>query len=188
MSALKDALKGVGSEIQLSGPLGFFLQKLVKLVDTLLNAGALGLAGAEFLEVGQSGGNALVQLNTDLVLNTITIAQGIPYDPSTGVATLTAGRTYSLRAAGSMVSFIGGAPPFFDVTWVDAVSNAPLNSLAVGTWVPVSDVSNEAPSDSVEVLYQPSGNQTVKLRCTAGGGGTAQAVAGHFWGVIQQIG
>ncbi len=182
MSRLADALKSVGSQIQLASPLGRFLQKVV---EALVESGAAGLVGAQYLQVGASA-NTLVTLNTDIVLDTILSQQGIPYDPLTGIATLTAGLTYSLRAAGSMANFVGGAPPFFDATWVDAQSNAPLEPL-LGTWIPVTDVNVEAPSNAVEVIYKPAATQQVKLRVLSGGGGTASAVQGHFWGVIQQI-
>lgn len=195
MGRLLDLLQAAAGEGSLRSRLGLWRQEVSAAIDgvesavaAIVASGSAALSATQFLQVTQTGGNALVQLNTDLVLNEISAQRGVPYDTTTGIATLTAGRTYSLRAGGSMVSFVGGAPPFFDITWVDAVSNTPLVPNAVGTWIPVSDTANEAPSDAVEVVYTPTTNQTVKLRTVAGGGGTAQAVAGHFWSVVQQIG
>lgn len=166
---------------------GKWMLEVSKSIDTLLGAGALGFAGGQYLEVAQVGANGLVQVNVDVVPNTVIAQQGIAYNTGTGVATLTAGRTYRLVAAGSLVSFIGGAPPFFDITWVDATTNTPLDARVVGTWIPVSDTANAAPANQVELIYTAPSNQTVKLRSTSSGGGTAQTVASHFWAIIQQI-
>jgi hypothetical protein len=188
--AISQSVDSVAASV---APLAASVSSLAASVASLAASGSAALAATQYMQATQVGGNALVQLNTDLVLNTLAISRGIPYNPVTGIATLTAGRTYSLRASGTLVTFAGaGASAFFDITWVDAVSNAPLDANAVGTWMPVADAingsANEAPSDAVEVLYQPASNQTVKLRSTASGGGTAQALAGHFWSAITQIG
>jgi len=170
-----------------SGQIERWKQQVSLAIDSVVASGSAALATTQFLEASQVGPNALVALNTDLVLNTIVAQRDIPYNVATGVATLTAGRTYSLRAGGSMVNFAGGAT-FFDVTWVDATTNARLVSSVTGTWISVNENTNQAPSDAVEVLYTPTTNQTVKLRTVSGAGGTAEAVAGHFWAAITQVG
>lgn len=187
MGNLIEAIRAARGEFQLGSRRGRFYLAIAEAIDAVLASGSAALAAAQYLEVAQTGGNGLVQLNADVVLNTVVAQQGIAYNTGTGVATLTAGRTYSLRAAGNIVNFVGGAPPFFDIAWVDAASNAPLSTSVAGTWIPVSDTANQAPSNAVEVVYKPSTNQTVKLRSTSSGGGTAQTVASHFWAVIQQI-
>jgi len=187
MGKLLERLTAAGSEKQLTGRFGRWAQEITKAVDSLLGAGALGLAGAQYLQAAQVGANGLVQLNTDVIPNTIVAQQGIAYNTATGVATLTAGRTYSMTVEGYIVSFVGGAPPFFDLAWVDAGTNTPLTLSVAGTWIPVSDTANAAPSESLELIYTPSTNQNVKVRCVSGGGGTAQTVASHFWLTIKQI-
>ncbi len=184
MSRLLDILRSAGRT--LNDGLGSWRVQITRAVDDLVAAGGGSLAGAQYLQAGTNA-NANVQLNTDLVLNTIVAQQGIAYNVATGVATLTAGKMYSLRASGEIVNFVGGAPPFFDITWVDAATNVALQAAITGTWIPVSDTSTSAPSDAVEVVYKPSTNQNVKLRTVGGGGGSALAAAGHFWSVIQQI-
>jgi hypothetical protein len=187
MGNLIESIRAAKGEFQLASRLGRFYLAIAEAIDAVLASGSAALAAAQYLEVAQTGGNGLVQLNNDVILNTIVAQQGIAYNTGTGVATLTAGRTYSLRAAGNIVNFVGGAPAFFDITWVDATSNTALSASVVGTWIPVTENSNQAPSNAVELIYKPSTNQTVKLRSTSSGGGTAQTVAGHFWAVIQQI-
>lgn len=170
-----------------SGQLKRWREQVSMALDAIVASGSAALAETQFLQAATSG-NVVVALNTDVVLDTVTEQRGIAYNPATGVATLTGGRTYSLRAGGSISNMIGGAPDFLDITWVDAATNTELQPTVVGTWIPVSDVSTTAPSNAVEVLYSPPSDQTVKLRVIGSGGGGGIVPDGHFWTVIEQIG
>lgn len=145
------------------------------------------LATPQFLQVNRVGSDqAGVTGGTDIILNNVAAQQGIPYDTSTGIATLTAGKTYRLSAHGSMTTFAAGTDEI-DLEWVDASTNAPLVANLVGMWKPVSNGLSVAPSEAVQVIFTPASNQTVKLRCTSSSG-TASVLKNFFSAIIQQVG
>lgn len=199
MGKLLDLLQAASGESSLRSMLGKWRQAVSESLDSVTDAissgnlvgpqgpPGLGIQTTEYLQVVQANGNVPVFPNSDIVLDSAVIQQGIAYNSATGVISLKAGKVYSLRAAGTMVNFVGGAPPFFDATWVGAAGNLPLVPSAIGTWRPIIDVNNEAPSNAVEVLYKPVVDIDVKLRTISSGGGSAQIPQGHFWFVVEQV-
>ncbi|WP_412476483.1 beta strand repeat-containing protein [Flavobacterium sp. TBRC 19031] len=96
----------------------------------------------------------------------IKVSGNIPYNTSTGVFTLTAGKTYHLYSQTRLINFteptgnsVGG------IYWVDATTNTPLTSgIGVRTF-PVNSTSYNSNSvPSTEIIYTPATNQTIKLR------------------------
>jgi len=119
------------------------------------------------------GAQSISSGTNDVILNT-NVGGNIPYNTSTGVFTLTAGKTYHLYFEGRFTDF--STAEAIDLQWVDAVSN----SVIVGvTARPQSNTSTQ-PGTSVsnmEFTYTPATNQTVKIRSVLGSGTVSLAVA-----------
>lgn len=100
--------------------------------------------------------------NTDIKLQQLN-GGNIPYNPSTGVYSLSANKTYILQAQ-LRVSTASTSAAYLAYTWVDAVSNVELiiNSEALSS----SNTSGAGfgSKDIVQIIYTPTSNQTVKLR------------------------
>lgn len=119
------------------------------------------------------GSQSISSGTNDVILNT-NAGGNIPYNTSTGVYSLTAGKTYHFYFEGRFTSF--STAEAVDLQWVDAVSN----SVIVGvTARPQSNLSTQ-PGTSVsnmEFTYTPATNQTVKIRSILSSGTVSMAVA-----------
>lgn len=115
----------------------------------------------------------LVTTNTDLIFNGGVIGN-IPYNTTTGVATLSAGKTYELIGEPSFITFSDTTSGYVTYEWVDASTNNTLNTLGYycGNAVANTVTAAQANSPIARVIYTPTTNQTVKLRIR-GASGTA---------------
>ncbi|MBL7747364.1 MAG: hypothetical protein JNM19_08065 [Chitinophagaceae bacterium] len=124
--------------------------------------------------------------NTNLVFDNLVVSNGIAYNTSTGVFTLTAGKTYRLSFGADFLSFSNNTSGYISTTWVDANTNTALvdmNALAY----PATTTSNAFASNNVEIIYTPSTNQAIRLR-TTGATGTATMNADNNYAIVQEIG
>jgi hypothetical protein len=96
----------------------------------------------------------------------------VSYNSSTGVFTLTAGVTYDMSFTPSFIGFSNTTTGFFCYDWVDATTNAQLDSTGIGTGTSISSQDTTAQQDNAtaRVIYTPNTNQTVKLRVTNASG------------------
>jgi hypothetical protein len=127
----------------------------------------------------------------DIIFGTQQSISGLTYNTGTGVVTLTANRTYRLHAGGGRwnqpINTTGTDSLRFG--WVDAASNTELFANIVGSMG--GDVSGgSAPSNqmgggSLEIIYTPTTNQTVKLRALSGG--TAQWTWQYGQMIVQEL-
>ncbi len=123
---------------------------------------------------------------TDLLINTVQ-SGNIPLDTSTGVFTLTAGKTYRLTFQGQFNNFSDATDGRLFIEWVDATSNTPLVANSKGAFIPMTSLWNAISSSHIDIIYTPATNQQVKLRATSGGG-TALLQANENSVSIQQLG
>jgi len=124
--------------------------------------------------------------STNLVFDDLQSSNGIPYNTSTGVFTLTAGKTYRLSFGADYLSFSNTTGGAVTTTWVDAITNTPLtawNALAY----PASLTTDAVASNNIEMIYTPSTNQTIRLRTTSATG-TATMNANNNYAIVQEIG
>jgi hypothetical protein len=179
------------------------------LIDTRVNstaAGTIGVIGysygvnqisgflpvsgqtVDYIQANRITSNQSVVLNDTVIYNSIG-AGNIPYNISTGIFTLTAGKTYNLFAASKVRNDgTGGTGRYVQFEWVDAVSNVILPGLKQGVSVMATSVLNESATDSAGGIYTPSTNQTVKVRITGLDGTNVQLDFGRTSAVITQLG
>ena len=182
MGRITNALKAAINEKQLGASWGRWALLVSQALDSL---GSLVLGPAQLLEISLGANQPGVTTGTDIIFGNVTVAGGIPYNSTTGVAVLTGGRTYRLSARGAAVNFAGGTDEI-DLEWVDAASNTPLQAGYAGLWKPVSNTLNVAPSPQTEIVYTPATDQAVKLRCT-GSSGTATLLGNVFTASIIEL-
>jgi hypothetical protein len=133
-------------------------------------------AVVEYVNVGLSANTGALALNSTLVFDQVK-SGSIPYNTSTGLFTLTAGKTYKLSA---VVRGLDATQN--DYSWFDGTTNTSLvTNNAGGLTATVSDVA------TTEVIYTPSVNQTVRVAVGPGGGG-GRATAAYSYANIVQIG
>jgi hypothetical protein len=108
------------------------------------------------------------------ILDTIVgnINSQVSYNSSNGVFTLTAGVTYDMSFTPSFITFSNTTTGFFCYDWVDATTNALLDTTGIGTGTSISSQDTTAQQDNAtaRVIYTPSTNQTVKLRVSNANG------------------
>jgi len=94
------------------------------------------------------------------------------YNASTGVFTLTAGVTYDMSFTASFITFTNTTGGYLCYDWVDATTNALLDTTGIGTGtvVPYTDTGVQTDNPTARVIYTPSTNQTVKLRVSSANG------------------
>lgn len=169
MGKLLDYLIAASGERSLHGRLGLWRRMIAEALDAIVTPGT-----AELLQVSRSGSDQVgVTSGTDIVLNNVVAQRDIPYSTATGVATLTAGKTYRLGFHATFANFSAPATNSLTVQWVNGATNTPLNSTVRGSFLPVtSTADSESPGKTV-VYFTPTAAeaaQGVKLRCTASGG------------------
>ncbi|WP_412464288.1 beta strand repeat-containing protein [Flavobacterium mekongense] len=172
----------------------------VKLRVTYLGAATVGyLAGSNVIiqELGMvANGNTFATtdyimaknasnqtLSTGDIKLDVNAGGNIPYNTSTGVYTLTAGKTYHLLFEGRFTSISAGSSSTVDVNWVDAASNNSLVGISSHVYPTTSTNPNTSVS-SVEYTYTPATNQTIKLRLSLGG----TAILSSAVACIRQLG
>lgn len=188
-TAIESQLAPVAAQVQLSSPLGRFLQKLAQ---SLFGGGA---ASPQFLVAQRiDSDQTLVGVNSKIIMNGVGASRGIDYDEVNGLATLTPGKTYLLFAQGNMHTFSDAATGELDVQFVDD-NNAPLASNNLdcmkGVWIPSTSNGGASGSNGLSMIHTvpldaTQQERTVKLRVQSGSG-TATVPSGSFIWTIQEI-
>ena len=129
-----------------------------------------GVVNPAYMVVGLVSSITGFGLGSTFILDTIvgnTNSQ-VSYNSSTGVFTLTAGVTYDMSFTPSFITFSNTTAGFFCYDWVDATTNAQLDTTGIGTGTSISSQDTTAQQDNAtaRVIYTPNTNQTVKLRVT----------------------
>ena len=101
---------------------------------------------------------------TDIKLDTKQ-SGNIPYNTATGVFSLTAGKTYHLIFEGRFINYASNTASI-DVNWVDATTNAALAGINAHSF-PVTGTTPNTSTSSVEYIYTPATNQSIKLRASS---------------------
>jgi hypothetical protein len=151
-----------------------------------IQATATGTLNTDYISVGNNGAAQNVAASgTDIIFDTNIASSGIGYSTSTGVFTLTAGKTYRITSEIAFQQY--SANGYLLVQLVDGSSNTAINTQVVS--YPYNSGFNEVNNPVSDIIYTPTTNQTVKFRITGGSSGlTAQQRGGGFSrAVIQQI-
>jgi hypothetical protein len=125
-----------------------------------------------------------IGIGSDIVFNSI-VSGNIPYNTTTGIATLKAGKTYELIGEPSFSGFSGDYVAF---DWVDTTSNTALITNCNGIMVPINKNSPESNSIIAHIIYTPITDQTIKLRITGASGTVTLRAGAGSKAIIRQIG
>ena len=150
---------------------------------------AIGTLNTDYIHAGRITSDQVgVGVGSDVIFNSTVVSSGISMNTSTGVFTLTAGKTYRLFGSVGFVNF-SSATGWFIYQWVDATTNAALDTTGIS--VAVAEALNRDVSEfnatSANLIYTPSTNQTVKLRITDGNGTTTIRSSIGTKATIEQI-
>jgi len=126
---------------------------------------------------------------SDIIFNYAPVSSGISLNTSTGVFTLTAGKTYQLFAELSFSNFSDTANGYEIYDWVDATTNTRLSTTGVGAGVgeAINRNTNEFNATSTTLIYTPTTNQTVKVRIVEAAGTVTVRAGIGTKAIIQQI-
>jgi hypothetical protein len=153
-----------------------------------VQATATGTLNTDYISVtnttSTSANYGATGASRDVILDTNLTSQGIAYNASTGVYTLTAGKTYRIT---STIGWYNTTPGYINFNWVDSSTNTAINSITI------TQANNSWATDQIDPLdadfiYTPVTNQSIKMRVYGSsnntfsimGGGTSKVV-------IQQI-
>ena len=134
------------------------------IIEVIAGQSAVTGFTVDTLYVTRSGSNQTQGTNwtsKDIILNTVN-SGNIPFNTTTGIATLSAGKTYSIRAG---LSFNAGANYNIQYQLVDGSTNAVISPVV--EMVQSTNGTNNIGGPQLEYTYTPTTNQTVKLRTTA---------------------
>ena len=126
---------------------------------------------------------------SDIIFNYAPVSSGISLNTSTGVFTLTAGKTYQLFAELSFSNFSDTVNGYEIYDWVDATTNTRLATTGVGAGVgeAINRNTNEFNATSTTLIYTPTTNQTVKVRIVEAAGTVTVRAGIGTKAIIQQI-
>jgi hypothetical protein len=202
MGRIRDRLKATASQLQLTGPTGWWAQGVSEALDQILQAleipsgGSGGGSGGgttldlDILETKRSGADQIgVTTGDDVILNNTVFVRGsATYDFNTGIYTLIPGKVYELDAGGAVASFSDAAGGFLAIDWVDAVTNTPLFGNITGIYKPSTQTNASSNGGRTRAVFIPAGagDARVKLRITDATG-TAAIAAGFFGCVVKQL-
>ena len=161
---------------------------------TLLNpsiavqATATGTLNTDYISVtnttSSSANYGATGASRDVILDTNLTSQGIAYNASTGVYTLTAGKTYRIT---STIGWYNTTPGYINFNWVDSSTNTAINSITI------TQANNSWATDQIDPLdadfiYTPVTNQSIKMRVYGSSNNTFSIMGGGASKVvIQQI-
>lgn len=131
----------------------------------------------DFVNVGASANIGPLALNQTVIFNSLK-SGNIPYNTTTGLFSLTAGKTYKLSATYRNFTAASQA----DLSWFDGTTNTALVTHNDGGTTTVAQDAGHA-----EVIYTPAANQTVRL-AVAGVTGTPNLESGKTHANIVQLG
>lgn len=112
----------------------------------------------------RSGSNQALTAGTNCVFNT-KLSGNIPYDTSTGIFTLEAGKTYRVMVEGSV--YTSG---YVILQLVDAETNNIINTIARGIWMDVNSSTtswHESSAGPLKTYVTPTAKRGYKIRATS---------------------
>lgn len=178
MGRLRSILRSV--EASWHSGLGYWRQQITDAVELLQQqvsgGGSSGGGTRTFVqakyvetELDDGPGQPNVTEGTDIIFDEVPFGT-IPYDNTTGIFTLAAGKTYRLTGNFVAGDFVGDGS-FMKIVWVDANTNLPLRGGAgEATLYPVTGAQDFQQLPVADILYTAgAGGAQVKLRCTAFG-------------------
>lgn len=127
----------------------------------------------------------LLSANTDVIFGNVLAQSGILYNSSTGVYTLTAGKTYELTAA--LYGTNADSNGFTEFYWVNASNNTPLPVTSYGA---MATATYSGPTQSIPLataFFTPSVDTMVKIRTTNSTTGTMTTGIGSPYAFIKQL-
>ncbi len=161
-TAIEDQLKSIGGQVQLTSPLGRFLQSLVQSVAAVIAGGGLA---PQFYEakntVPQNIGG-----QTNFHFDTATAARGIS-QPDNESFQLTVGKTYHLIFHGNADGF-SGVGDSIEFRWVDNnLVNIPQADSIKGVMRPGNSSAASSTDGYADCIYTvPPGGDVVHVRVT----------------------
>jgi hypothetical protein len=105
-----------------------------------------------------------VAAGTVLLFNSASASNGITLNTSTGVFTLTAGRTYAMSAGLEFQNFSNTTGGYITYIWANNATNAGLPGAISGNSVPLAFTGNTSVNYVPYVIYTPTTNEEIKLR------------------------
>ena len=148
-------------------------------------AGYQPVAGqaVDYLQVRRAGATLNLAASTDIVFNTV-VSGNIGYATGTGVISLTAGKTYRFSATISMLSY-STINSWLTYALVDAATNTQISPSFI--LLPMNYAAAES-MGSLDFIYTPVTNQTVKLRVIGASGTGVMRDDMASMLLVQQIG
>lgn len=137
-----------------------------------------------YKQAARTGVAQAIGVGTDLIFNTAGTGD-IPYNPATGVFSLSANKAYRLTAHLLLGNF-SGETVNVAVEWVDSVTNAVLEPNQNALCTPTTNTNSIAPQPTAEVMHSTSVAQGVKCRVTATLG-TADLLTAGSYAIVQEI-
>jgi hypothetical protein len=126
-----------------------------------------GVVNPDYITAGRiTSDQTGVGSDSDIIFNGSIVSSGITLNTSTGVFTLTAGKTYRISATFSWNNFGDTTNGYLIYNWVDATTNTALDATgsSKGVAIPINRNANEFNNSSCNLIYTPSTNQTIKVR------------------------
>jgi len=142
-----------------------------------VQATATGTLNNQYVNVTNAADQTVYATGTDIVWDTLSTSSGIAYSTSNGQFTLTAGSTYNIVGMFSFSAY--SANGYLLVQLVDATTNAVIGNQQISA--AYNTGYNEVNNISLDIVYTPNTNQTVKFRVTGGTSGlNAKHRGGYF--------
>jgi hypothetical protein len=151
---------------------------------------ANGVITTDYINAGRISSDQTSMGNgSDIIFNSSFISSGISLNTSTGVFTLTAGKTYKLFAELSFANFSDFTNGYILYDWVDATTNTRLDTSgrSAGVGEHLNRNTNEFNATSTTLIYRPTTNQTVKVRIVEGVGTVTVRQSIGTKAIIEQI-
>ncbi|REA56516.1 hypothetical protein DSL64_26730 [Dyadobacter luteus] len=125
-----------------------------------------GAVTRQYLSVARVNSYQGVSGGQDIVFNSITSENGtIPYNTSTGVATLTIGKTYVITAALHLAQYSAGSFAWIRYGFVNAETNNLLIPTGTAETQAAGATTGSGSSGGISVIYKAvAGANTIKLR------------------------
>jgi hypothetical protein len=133
-----------------------------------------GVVNPAYMVVGLASSIVGFGVGSTVIFDTVVgnVNSQTSYNTSTGVFTLTAGVTYDMSFTPSFIGLSNTTSGFMCYDWVDATTNALLDTTGIGTGTSISSQDTTAQQDNAtaRIIYKPTTNQTVKLRVSNANG------------------
>lgn len=181
---LRGYLNAIASQVQLSGALGAFLQKLVTEVESSHPPQA---AAGTYVETAMSslGPGQALGLGTDVKFDR-TPQGDITYTPATGIFRLAPLAKYRLTAHFSLGNYSGETVNVL-IEWVDNANNLPLVADHGALLTPGDNTNSINVQPTADLIYETGAHpRDVKCRVTATLG-TATALAGGCHAIVEAL-